>query len=112
MPKSATDALAWCSDVSLYHVRAPEHARTLAAIFGDTLMLTPESPAWFEWLTGIPSFAFEGDHSVAGATRLLRKWRNAVEKQPGAAPRARASVRVAHPWNGLLDLDERWRRRA
>src|SRR5260370_7334246 len=60
MPKLATHALTWCSDTSTYTVRDPEHDRTLAAIFGDALTLTPESQEWFTWLADIPSFAFVG----------------------------------------------------
>jgi LuxR family maltose regulon positive regulatory protein len=60
MQKPAAHALTWCPDASTYTVRDPEHDRTLAAIFGDALTLTPESQEWFAWLAGIPSFAFEG----------------------------------------------------
>ncbi len=60
MPKPATHALTWCPDTSTYTVRDPEHGRTLAAIFGDILTLTPESQEWFAWLASIPSFAFIG----------------------------------------------------
>src|SRR5260370_33023163 len=61
MPKPAAHALTWCSDMSTYTVRNPDHDTTLAAIFGgETLTLIPESQEWFAWLAGIPSFAFEG----------------------------------------------------
>jgi len=43
MPKPAAHALTWCSDTPSYTVRDPEHDQTLAAIFGDTLTLTPKS---------------------------------------------------------------------
>jgi len=60
MPRPAAHALTWCPDMSTYTVRDPEHDRTLAAIFGEALTLTPQSQEWFAWLAGIPSFAFEG----------------------------------------------------
>src|SRR5258708_6680649 len=61
MPKPAAHALTWCSDMSTYTVRDPDHDNTLAAIFGgETRTLTPESQEWFAWLASIPSFAFLG----------------------------------------------------
>jgi len=60
MPKPAAHMLTWCQETATYTVRDPEHDRTLAAIFGDALMFTPESQEWFAWLASIPSFAFEG----------------------------------------------------
>ena len=60
MPKPAAHALTWCHETATYTVRDTEHDRTLAAIFGDTLTLTPQSQEWFIWLASIPSFAFLG----------------------------------------------------
>jgi len=73
MPKSATHALTWCPDTSTYTVRDPEHDRTLAAIFGASLSLIPESSEWFEWLASISSFAFEGRAGRFTARREMKQ---------------------------------------
>jgi hypothetical protein len=73
MPRSAAHALAWCPDTSTYQVRDPEHARTLAAIFGDTFTLTPGSQEWFDWLATLPSFAFTGKEGRFTARRETKQ---------------------------------------
>jgi hypothetical protein len=73
MPKSATHALTWCPDTSRYTVRDPEHARTLAAIFGNALTLSPDGQEWFAWLATLPSFAFTGKEGRFTARRETKQ---------------------------------------
>lgn len=73
MPKVATHALTWCPSTSTYIVRDPEHDQTLVAIFGDTLMLSPQSQEWFDWLSTLPSFAFTGKEGRFTARRETRQ---------------------------------------
>ena len=64
MPKFATYTLAWSSSRQAYEL----YARTTPLSIENVL----EEPAWFRWVSEVPSFAFKGKAGTYTARKELR----------------------------------------
>jgi hypothetical protein len=73
MPKQAEYAITWSPTSQRYQMRDPQHAKTLAALFGSCLCIPPDSQEWFDWLATLSSFAFTGKEGRFTARRETKQ---------------------------------------